>query len=351
VATYTTLPSSVGQVTAGGALVWSNPGNAALDDGSYASITFATSGLLAQHLSATFPILIPSKSTIQGIAFTVEGRASGADMRDSDCEFGSAVYTKFLTATWANPGNWETHTIGSSSDNWGLSTWTTGNIVFRWRPRLNSGGPVTLDVDHISLTITYTPPVLAPAQLTPGSPQLFAPSLTPGAVDLELPLTSPSPPQLFALNIFPRLHLPLISPSSPNVLEPDLTWTPILYLPTIAPSSPQLYAPTLAPGAVTLELPLTSPSSPQLYSPAIDTLTSWERELLIPEDLRPQTGEIDVLLPVSFGVSEHYSGNLLFVDHDGRKLPFKLISDAGHLVRALVRVRVTSDSRLIAHYS
>lgn len=168
-ASLTATPASVmnGSVTAGPA--WTNPGNAATDNDSYASV-FIDMAETSEVLEATnFDFsAVPVGATIDGLAATVRGfvetGASGAALLN-DAAFYRATGTAWHLATTdftgGLPETEEARAAGGATDLAG-TTWTRADVTdsgFGVRFTVVSGGldPATVRVDSVTVTVYFTP--------------------------------------------------------------------------------------------------------------------------------------------------------------------------------------------------
>lgn len=159
-------PSTGANDAAVGTVAWTNPGNVTADDS-----TFATAALTAidttQFLKATgFGFSIPTGSTVDGIL--VEWKRKGEFGVDNVVKLvqGGAVAgddkADAVTA-WPNPAA-AYASYGGAADLWGL-TWTPAQINAADFGAVLSGectDVATLSVDHVRITVTYTPPPATP---------------------------------------------------------------------------------------------------------------------------------------------------------------------------------------------
>jgi hypothetical protein len=163
-------PNSSGTLandTAVGNLGWSNATNAGASDNSYA--TFVADGKVtdSQYLKSTnFSFSIPNGATIDGVEVAIERKASSdgsTNVRDLRVRLvkGGTVQSaedKAVTGTdW--PTTDGTASYGGSSDMWSNS-WTRAEINasdFGVVLQAAGTGVVTGSVDHITITVTYTP--------------------------------------------------------------------------------------------------------------------------------------------------------------------------------------------------
>lgn len=147
-----------------GDVAWSTPTNIASSDDSYA--TSAIGSLqTTQYLVATgFGFSIPAGATINGITVEIEksrtGLGSVNDLAVRIVKGGVIGSTDKSNATaWPTTDAYTTY--GSSSDVWG-ETWTStdinaSNFGVMIRGTNNAARSATARVDHIRITITYTP--------------------------------------------------------------------------------------------------------------------------------------------------------------------------------------------------
>lgn len=147
---------------------WQNPGNATLDDGSYATVDVldkdvATNSLLAHQ----FNFSIPSGSTINGIEVTVDRGVFSGSNRVLDATVQLILDGYILSDNRADTvTEWTTgtKTYGGSSDLWGLTP-TVGLINdtdgFGFLINVEgttNGETVNVGIDAIWITVYYTPP-------------------------------------------------------------------------------------------------------------------------------------------------------------------------------------------------
>jgi hypothetical protein len=157
-----------------GTLAWTNPDNSKVSDDVYSTAVNPSSGVsVTTHFlkASNFGFNFPSTYTINGIKVEVEKKSS-LDSTDfikdssvkiikSDGSFGSSDNA---TAThWSTSEGYVSY--GSSSDLWG-ATWSpsdinNSNFGVVISAFLNANDFVTASVDHIRITIYYTPNGLA----------------------------------------------------------------------------------------------------------------------------------------------------------------------------------------------
>lgn len=164
-------PNSGGTFADGGEVVglqWTNPGNAAASDNSYATKICSTSGSSSNTLQATnFGFSIPSGATINGITVEIERKSNRGSPTLVDASVklikgGTVSGTdKASASTWPTADAYATY--GSSSDLWGLtltdSDVNASNFGVSLRVKQSpTGGKLTAtaNVDHIRITVTYT---------------------------------------------------------------------------------------------------------------------------------------------------------------------------------------------------
>jgi hypothetical protein len=149
---------------AGAGTGWTNSGNIFTNNGSYATNSIAGSGT-SPNLDATgFGFTIPSDATIAGISARVERKAaSSSRISDTDVfllKAGVAGGTdKAVTGTWGTSDTYRTY--GGSTDLWG-QTWTpadvnAANFGLRFKAQATSGTAVVASMNHMEITVYYTP--------------------------------------------------------------------------------------------------------------------------------------------------------------------------------------------------
>ncbi|HEX9779638.1 MAG TPA: hypothetical protein VGB20_00305 [bacterium] len=149
----------------GGDVAWTSPGNAASSNDSYATAALNTDiAPSSTYIKATnFGFSIPAGSTIDGIVAGVERKVSGAGTVSDGAvrivKGGTIGSTDRATATtYPSSDTYEDH--GGSTDLWG-ETWTVSDInasdfgvAFS---SIATTGIDTVSVDHIRITVHYTP--------------------------------------------------------------------------------------------------------------------------------------------------------------------------------------------------
>ena len=145
-----------------GTAIWSNPTRIIADDGSNATVTFA-SPTVSHYLAGTgFGFAIPTGATITGIQVVIQRDSStGSSIKDNDVRLlkaGSVVGdNKAITGPWPNPV--ADASYGSAADLWG-TTWTAAEVNdagfgVALSVGSNSGTNHTGSVDHMQITVTY----------------------------------------------------------------------------------------------------------------------------------------------------------------------------------------------------
>ena len=172
-----------------GTEAWSNAGNAASDNGSYATVVLDgdTSNWL-RCLNYSFSI--PAGATILGIELNVERRSSRTQNGGSDdagvrlVKGGTIQPTDYETDANYGTATNVVETYGGSNDLWG-NTWTPAEInaanfgaVFAATKPSGGGAAHTVSVDFMSITVYYTLPVV----VDPGSFNAFEAATAPGAI-------------------------------------------------------------------------------------------------------------------------------------------------------------------------
>lgn len=165
-ASQTQYPSSVTNEDNSSGPDWSNPSNAAADDGVYATVFEASRTINSDWLVASFTgFTIPSGQTIQGVKASIRWYApsdynyANARLICDGTTSSQRGYSDVLPTTAA------TGTIGSSTDKWGLTNLTTARVnaglTFKMYVEFNSSVPgytnETVYVDWITLEVFYEP--------------------------------------------------------------------------------------------------------------------------------------------------------------------------------------------------
>jgi hypothetical protein len=150
----------------GGGTNWTNPANAAVDDGVYAQAT--VDGNVTDPLGCgDFGFSIPASATILGIVVNIERKSSSTangGSRDSSVRLakaGVATGADRATATvYTTADTVEAH--GGPADLWG-TTWTSAEVnaanfgaVFSATKPSGAGGSQTITVDTIEIIVYYT---------------------------------------------------------------------------------------------------------------------------------------------------------------------------------------------------
>lgn len=166
------LPTSSGPNSPGtmaddasiGSVIWGGPNNAKVSDNAYTSYLSAGSDISHYIQATNFSFSIPAGATIDGITVEAEKSKTGSgDITDISARlvkggmpFSSDMYN---TSVW--PGVDAYSTYGSTSNLWGV-TWTPDDInssTFGFGLSAMGSGtpPITAQVDHIRITVNYTP--------------------------------------------------------------------------------------------------------------------------------------------------------------------------------------------------
>ena len=152
----------------GGATAWASPSNAVSSNNSYA--TCAAIASYADYLDVSnFGFSIPAGATLNGYTVEIEMKASVAlptemvaNLRSAGADVGSSKL--------GNAPTTEAYvTFGGASDKWGTAL-TVSNVnasTFEVRLTSNFGiDTVTVDVDHIRVTVHYTLPGMLPSKIS-----------------------------------------------------------------------------------------------------------------------------------------------------------------------------------------
>lgn len=143
---------------------WNTPTGATASDDGYANVTLTSLDEESDYLQATnFGFSIPGGATIDGIVVEVERHETISQINDAEFRIlkGGSITgdNKPSAVEWPLSDTYQSY--GGSSDLWGLS-WTVADInASDFGTALavtNSGGSTTTaNVDHIRITVHYTP--------------------------------------------------------------------------------------------------------------------------------------------------------------------------------------------------
>lgn len=163
-------PGSCINDTSYGTTAWTSPGNAGSDNNTGASSFFGSS--TSQYLRCTsYGFSIPDGATIDGIVVGIKRLSSAAFFECADDRVriimadGTIGSTNKATATtWPTSYAYEDH--GGTTDLWG-ETWTAAGIndsdFGLALSALRIDANCSANVDHIRITVHYTPSAGAPA--------------------------------------------------------------------------------------------------------------------------------------------------------------------------------------------
>lgn len=154
----------------GSTIAWTNPSNAAASDDSRATATVAAAEITHYLKCTNFGFTIPDGSTIDGIEVKVERHADaavGSDLQDHAIKLHDAVLgyqgaNKAVAATWDAMDTVATY--GGAADTWSFSPTVskvnqTGFGVGIGATNVGAN-PTTARIDHVTITITYTEPMI-----------------------------------------------------------------------------------------------------------------------------------------------------------------------------------------------
>lgn len=171
------FPDVGSEVNGPGSVGWSNEGNISSDNTSYATVVLPNNGSVSEYLQATdFDFNIPANAIINGIQVSINRQSSSNSgnnsVNDVDVRLvKGGVITgddKATTSDW--PTSFATANYGGTSDLWGTS-WTPEDIngsnfgVVLSVVNQSTFSDRTASVDYISITVTYTVPVVTTGTL------------------------------------------------------------------------------------------------------------------------------------------------------------------------------------------
>jgi hypothetical protein len=160
-------------VTGVGTIAWSNSGYITTVGSPYATaVDVPSQGGITRYLQGTnYSFSIPSGSTINGIMVTINKNSSGSQspfLRDNVVKLikGGAIVgnNKAVTGVDWTTGSLATTTYGSSTDLWGVTTWTPADInnanfgvaLSAINSNTNYNRDRTATVDYMQITVYYT---------------------------------------------------------------------------------------------------------------------------------------------------------------------------------------------------
>lgn len=152
-------PATLANDATYGTIAWSNPGNAASSNGTYATSNIAEE--TSNHLKVTnFTMGVPAGATINGVEFTVEVDAGAGDTITDDrvmVVIGGTVQTGHNKATGVNwPSSDTVRTYGGAADLWGRA-WTEAEVNasgFGFVVAVTGDGQAR--IDHTAAKVYYT---------------------------------------------------------------------------------------------------------------------------------------------------------------------------------------------------
>jgi len=151
----------------GAGINWTNPNNITASDNVYTYITVNTGTSAATLVAYNFGFSIPTGATINGIQVSIEAHADISGVITISSVYlgtwnGSLFTTKGSSKSNSNGFGLSdvTYYLGSSSDLWGAS-WTSSDFnssQFGCQISFTnmSSDPVSIYVDYVSITVTYT---------------------------------------------------------------------------------------------------------------------------------------------------------------------------------------------------
>lgn len=162
----------VNQTAGSGTTAWSNIGNVATEDGTYASVTTGTVTDTQYLIVKSFNLGFPASATVNGITVEIKRRKDSSGVNPnpqvSDNVVSLLKAGVIAGANFASGDEWPTTaayaTYGGSSNLWGV-TWTAPEIkagsfgvALSAHVQCTPGNQnhATADVDHIRVTVDYT---------------------------------------------------------------------------------------------------------------------------------------------------------------------------------------------------
>jgi hypothetical protein len=162
-------PGTLADDASFGSVAWTNPGNAAASDNSYATVTATSATVLSHWLKATnFGFNIPAGSTVTNVKVEVERNYSGDTqaidngiklvkggvVSGNDKKNGAGV-------AWPGADAYAVYDFATDGTGWNValtdSDVNAANFGVVFSASVTSAlGPSTGSVDHVRITLTYT---------------------------------------------------------------------------------------------------------------------------------------------------------------------------------------------------
>jgi len=180
--TVTKSPGSCVSMPVVSVLGWTNPARAVSSNNSYATRSLNDLNVSDYLQCTNYGFAIPAGATINGITVKVERKASNTGIQDAAMRLVKNVAgvatiqatNRSTTTAYTTVDVIEPH--GGAADLWG-DTWTIADInttnfgaAFAAKKPGTAGGARTVSVDHISITVTYTPAPTTPDHVSISAP-------------------------------------------------------------------------------------------------------------------------------------------------------------------------------------
>lgn len=160
-ANVTASPGTLANDSSEGTTAWNNPGNAAASDDNKAGCTLVGVSTTQLLKCTNFGFSVPSDATVDGIQVSVERIGTLTRVSDEKIQLvkGGSLQGDNKASATAWPTSDGTATYGGAADKWGL-TWSPSDVNasdFGVVVRAKSSNNATPGVDHVQITVTYTP--------------------------------------------------------------------------------------------------------------------------------------------------------------------------------------------------
>jgi hypothetical protein len=156
-------PASVANDASFGTTAWTNPGNAQVSDGVYATVNTGSAGTNSQYLEASnFGFAVPANATITGILVEIIRVSGAVGVKDARVRLliGGTVQSAADRASlvaWASAPT--TQAYGGSTDLWGQAAITPAQVnAANFGVALSVNGNDTASVDALRITVYYALP-------------------------------------------------------------------------------------------------------------------------------------------------------------------------------------------------
>jgi len=149
-----------------GGYAWSNPSNATASDNTRASCVIPAYSQTNYLVLSNFGFSVPTGATIDGITVEIEGYNVTSVYDNTFAALFKTIYSSATGNQYAPTPSSESYiTVGHAADKWG-TTWTATEVnASTFGVRIftgdNDNAGKTCYIDHVRITVDYTPPAVA----------------------------------------------------------------------------------------------------------------------------------------------------------------------------------------------